>query len=60
MTTAEMHYIGVCALLGRLSSKIKDEEALVLIEAALNDCAEQFPGRFEVVKVTNGWSLEPK
>ncbi len=61
MNDLEIQYIGACALLGRLSRHITDTEELYLIERAMNDCADSFPGRFEVIgNNVGGWSLEPK
>jgi hypothetical protein len=54
----EMHYIGACALLGRLSTKYNTGD-LDLIKGALDDLVTLLPGRFEVVSVSRGWSLEP-
>ena len=56
----EIKYIGAVALLGRLSQRIKDEEDLYCIEQAMNDLLEDLPGRFEIWKLHNGFSLEPK
>ena len=56
----EMKYIGAVALLGRLSEKFRgDEETLYCIKRAMDDLVEELPGRFEVVKTTGGYSLEP-
>jgi hypothetical protein len=54
-----MKYIGACALLARLSSGVHDEETQSCIGRALADCAEEFPGRFQVVAGQRGWALEP-
>jgi len=55
-----MQYMGACALLGRLSARIKDEDDLESIHRAMLDCAATTDGRFEVVRAgERGWSLEP-
>jgi hypothetical protein len=54
----EMHYIGACALLGRLSVKAGSDDQY-LIKRALDDLVGLLPGRFEIVTVSGGWSLEP-
>jgi ribosomal protein S12 len=56
----EIKYIGAVSLLCRLVSKgrqIQDED-IVLVRAAMNDLLEEFPGRFEIWKVSGGFSLE--
>jgi hypothetical protein len=55
----EMQYIGACHLLGRLANKLKDDDDKYCVKRALDDCAAAFPGRFEVIKTSGGWSLEP-
>lgn len=54
-----MQYMGACALLGRLSSHVRNEDDLECIHRALLDCAAITDGRFEVVRAGQGWSLEP-
>ena len=54
----ELHYVGACALLGRLSTKTSSE-GLHMIKGALDDLIMLLPGRFEVVSISRGWSLEP-
>ena len=56
----EMQYIGAVALLGRIVRSFHyNEEDLALVEMAMQDLVKTLPGRFEVVKTTGGWSLEP-
>ena len=57
----EIHYIGACSLLGRLSQKTYiDREDKVLIRMALDDLVHVLPDRFEVVETSSGGiSLEP-
>jgi len=58
--STEIYYVGAVALLGRLSDKFRhDQETLYCIEAAIDDLIKNLPGRFEKVKTTGGWSLEP-
>lgn len=57
MNQVEMQYLGACALLGRLSSQIKDPLDRDAIRRCLDDAARAFPGRFEVVKTHNGGML---
>lgn len=54
-----MQYVGACALLARLSGKIKDADDHACIKRALEDCATTLGG-FEVVATSDGgFSLEP-
>jgi len=58
--TLEMKYIGAVALLGRISHNFRDDEkTLYCIKHAMDDLVEELPGRFEVVKTSGGYSLEP-
>lgn len=55
-----MQYIGACSLLGRLSARIEDSTDKACILDALTDCANLFPGQFEIVPTMgDGDSLEP-
>ena len=58
--SVEIKYVGAVALLGRLSPQIKDEDGLYCIKQAMDDLLEEMPGRFEIWKVSGGFSLEPK
>jgi len=58
MNNIEIKYIGCASLLGRLSKNIKDKEDLCCIEMAMNDLVEEFPERFKVVRMHNGFHLE--
>jgi hypothetical protein len=56
----KMQYIGVCSLLSRIQKHLPAyPEDLELIEHALRDAVAVLPN-FELVKVTGGWSLEPR
>lgn len=57
----EIKYIGAVSLLGRLVSKGREiqNEDIILVHAAMNDLLEEFPERFEIWKVSGGYSLEP-
>jgi hypothetical protein len=58
----QMQYIGACSLLGRLSNRrgLSDDDRDAICRA-LDDCAQTFKGRFEVVEVGEGGvSLEPQ
>ena len=54
-----MQYLGACALLGRVSKWVKDPDELDCIRQALCDCAKETDGRFEVIRTSGGWSIEP-
>jgi hypothetical protein len=54
----ELHYAGACALLGRLSVNAGSVDQY-MIKRALDDLVGLLPGRFEIVTVSGGWSLEP-
>lgn len=55
-----MQYVGACSLLARLSSRDMSADDLECVERALNDCADLFPGSFEVIETSRGGlSLEP-
>ncbi len=56
----EIKYVGVCMLLARLMPQIHDELDRDCIQSALEDCAAQYPDRFEVVKTAGGYSLEKR
>jgi hypothetical protein len=55
----EIKYIGVVSLLGRLCRRL-DEEDMSLVKMAMDDLLEEMPGRFEIWKISGGYSLEPK
>ncbi len=55
----EIKYIGAVSLLGRLCRRL-DEEDMDLVRRAMDDLLDEFPGRFEIWKVSGGFSLEPK
>jgi hypothetical protein len=55
----EIKYIGAVSLLGRLCRNL-DEEDMELVKIAMEDLLEEMPGRFEIWKVSGGYSLEPK
>jgi hypothetical protein len=61
MNKIEMQYIGAAAVLGRVSHLCReDTNAMYSIKRAMDDCAAAFPGRFEVIRTSNGgYSLEP-
>jgi hypothetical protein len=56
----EIKYIGAVALLGRLSPQIRDDDDRYCIKQAMDDLLAEMPGRFEIWKVSGGFSLEPK
>lgn len=51
---SDINYIGVCALLARLSHWVKDEEDLECVGRALQDCVDAFPGRLVVRRTMVG------
>jgi hypothetical protein len=55
----KIKYIGAVSLLGRLCRNL-DEEDVDLVKMAMDDLLEEMPGRFEIWKVSGGFSLEPK
>lgn len=53
-------YLGVCALLGRVSGRRLDEETNDIVKRALEDCCVMYPN-LEVWNTSDGGSsLEPK
>ena len=56
--TLYIQYIGVCALLARCSTRIDDPEFRSLIETALDDCLELFPGHFRVSRTPSSVIFE--
>lgn len=56
----QIKYLSACVLLGRLSNRAIGSQQLHSVQHALSDCADTFPGQFEVIATSNGgWVLEP-
>lgn len=58
--TVRLKYLGVCALLARVSHQLEEDDR-TMVGVALADCAKLWPDHFEVVETSRGgYSLEPK